>query len=52
MADVKGWCMRCRAERMIAEAQEVTMRNNRPATKGVCPVCGTAMYRLGKAKPR
>ena len=41
--------MKCREERMIADAREVKMRNGRPATKGKCPVCGTGMYRLGKS---
>jgi hypothetical protein len=27
----------------------VTMKNGKPATKGVCPVCGTGMYKIGKA---
>ncbi|MCJ7426535.1 MAG: DUF5679 domain-containing protein [Dehalococcoidales bacterium] len=25
------------------------MKNKRPATQGVCPVCGTKMFRIGKA---
>jgi hypothetical protein len=29
--------------------QKVTLKNGRPATQGVCPVCGTKMYRIGKA---
>jgi hypothetical protein len=28
--------------------QQVTLKNGRPATQGVCPVCGTKMYRIGK----
>ena len=46
---VKGYCMKCREERMIADAREVRMKNGRPATEGKCPVCGTRMYRLGKS---
>lgn len=46
---VKGYCMKCREERMIADAKEVRMKNGRPATEGKCPVCGTRMYRLGKS---
>ena len=45
---VKGYCMKCRDERTIADAKEVRMKNGRPATEGKCPVCGTRMYRLGK----
>ncbi|MCJ7744433.1 MAG: DUF5679 domain-containing protein [Dehalococcoidales bacterium] len=25
------------------------MKNGRPATQGVCPSCGTKMFRIGKA---
>ena len=28
--------------------KSVTMKNGRPATKGICPTCGTKMYRIGK----
>ena len=46
---VKGYCMKCRAEREIAEATTVYMKNGRPATEGKCAACGIRMYRLGKA---
>jgi hypothetical protein len=26
------------------------MKNGRPATQGVCPTCGTKMFRIGKSK--
>lgn len=32
----------------MRNAQKVTMKNGKPATKGECPVCGTKMYRIGK----
>ena len=25
------------------------MKNGRPATQGTCPVCGTKMFKIGKA---
>jgi hypothetical protein len=27
----------------------ITMKNGKPATEGVCPVCGTKMFKIGKA---
>jgi hypothetical protein len=24
------------------------MKNGKPATQGICPVCGTKMFRIGK----
>jgi len=28
----------------------VTMKNGKPATQGTCPVCGTKMFKIGKAE--
>ncbi|HSW89135.1 MAG TPA: DUF5679 domain-containing protein [Candidatus Saccharimonadales bacterium] len=44
------YCVKCREKRDDPDAQEVTMKNGKPALKGQCPVCGTGMYRIGKAK--
>ena len=40
--------MKCKAKQEIKDAQPVTLKNGKPATKGVCPVCGTGMFRIGK----
>lgn len=47
---MEAYCVKCKAKREMNNAEEVTMKNGKPATKGVCPVCGTGMYRIGKAK--
>ena len=44
-----AWCMGCKTTRPIAEARVETMRNGRPATRGVCGTCGTELYLLGDA---
>ena len=45
----EGYCVKCKAKREMSNAQEVTMKNGRRAMKGVCPTCGTGMYKiLGK----
>ena len=44
-----GYCVKCRAKREIRNARAITMKNGRPATQGVCPVCGTKMFRIGKS---
>ena len=43
-----GYCLKCRASREIQNPQPVTLKNGRPATRGVCPVCGAKMHRMGK----
>lgn len=45
---MQAYCLKCRIEREMGNAQSITMKNGRPATKGVCSVCGTKMYRIGK----
>ena len=46
---MQGYCVKCRASRDIRNAKSITMKNGRPATQGTCPVCGTKMFRIGKA---
>ncbi|HEY6378985.1 MAG TPA: DUF5679 domain-containing protein [Candidatus Dormibacteraeota bacterium] len=46
---VTGYCMKCKASRDIKDPQAVTMKNGKPATQGTCPVCGTKIYKIGKA---
>lgn len=40
----QAYCVKCKAKKEIAKAETVTMKNGRPAIKGVCPDCGTGMY--------
>jgi len=47
---MKAYCFKCRTKREIKNPEQVTMRNGRPATKGLCPVCGTKMVRIGKSQ--
>jgi Zn finger protein HypA/HybF involved in hydrogenase expression len=48
-AQMQAYCMKCRAKREMKDARRITMKNGRPATQGVCPVCGTKMFRIGKS---
>ncbi len=45
----EAYCVKCKAKKEMKDAKEVIMKNGRRALKGVCPDCGTGMYRiLGK----
>jgi RNase P subunit RPR2 len=46
---MEGYCMKCRAKREMKDTEEITMKNGRPATRGTCSVCGTKMFKIGKA---
>lgn len=45
---MEGYCVKCKAKREMKDPKPVTLKNGRPASKGTCPVCGTAMMRIGK----
>jgi len=44
-----GYCVKCRKKKVMKNPKSVTMKNGRPATKGICPTCGSKMYRMEKA---
>jgi Zn finger protein HypA/HybF involved in hydrogenase expression len=47
-ADMQAYCLKCRTQREMKDSKAVTLKNGRPATQGICPVCGTKMFRIGK----
>ncbi|MCH2674251.1 MAG: DUF5679 domain-containing protein [Chloroflexota bacterium] len=46
---MQAYCFKCRNKREISNAQQVTLKNGRPATRGTCPECGTKVSRIGKS---
>lgn len=47
--NMEAYCVKCKAKREIKDAQPVTMKNGKPATSGSCSVCGTKVFKIGKA---
>jgi len=49
MAEIEltAYCVKCRANRPMKDAQAVFMANGRPATRGVCAACGTGLFKIG-----
>jgi Domain of unknown function (DUF5679) len=45
----EGYCLKCKTKREMQNPQAITMKNGKPATTGTCPVCGTKIYKIGKA---
>ncbi len=45
-----GYCVKCKSKKEMKDAQQVTMKNGKPASKGKCPTCGTTMFKIGAAK--
>ena len=46
---MQAYCVKCRAKKEMKDAKAITMKNGKPATQGVCPTCGTKMFRIGKS---
>lgn len=46
---MQAYCMKCRTKREMSNPRAVRMKNGKPATQGVCPRCGTKMFRIGKS---
>jgi DNA-directed RNA polymerase subunit RPC12/RpoP len=44
-------CMKCKKQVEVKNAEETIMKNGMNAVKGVCPDCGTKVFKiLGKSK--
>jgi len=48
MADVQGYCVKCKKKQNMKDPKQITMKNGRPAVTGTCPACGTKMFKIGK----
>ena len=46
---MQAYCVKDRKKVEIKNPKNITMKNGRPAVQGVCPICGTKVFRIGKA---
>ncbi len=46
---MKAYCVKCRKMQEMKNPKAVTLKNGKPATQGVCPACGTKMFKIGPA---
>lgn len=42
----EGRCMRCKTTKQMKDPELVTMKNGLKAVRGICPDCGTKMFRI------
>ncbi len=51
---MEAYCVKCKAKREMTKTKEVTFKakggKTRRAMKGVCPKCGTTMFRILPSK--
>lgn len=43
---MQAYCVKCKEKVEVKDAEEVTMKNGRPAVKGVCSKCGTKVFKI------
>jgi len=48
---MQAYCVKCRCKVDVKSPANITFKNGKPATQGVCPVCGTRIFRIGAAPP-
>lgn len=47
---VQAYCVKDRKMVDMKDPKQITLKNGRPATQGVCPHCGTKVTRIGSGK--
>lgn len=43
---VEAYCVKCKQKRSMQGARKITTKNGRSALEGICPVCGTRLFRF------
>ncbi|MBA7680695.1 hypothetical protein ES703_89016 [subsurface metagenome] len=43
---IQAYCVKCRSKKEMKNPHVITLKNGRQAIQGVCPDCGTKMFRL------
>ncbi len=47
---MEAYCVKCKTKREIKDPVAVFTDKATPATRGVCPVCGTTLFRMGRTE--
>lgn len=47
---MEAYCLKCKQKRPIENAEATFTSAGSPATRGVCPVCETTLYRMGRTE--
>ena len=50
MAAKEGYCVKCKAKKVMIDPVESVTKNGKPITKGKCPDCGTTVCVIGSSK--
>ena len=44
---MQAYCVKCKGKVEISNPKQVTLKNKKKAIQGICPRCGTKVFRLG-----
>ncbi|MEM5871905.1 MAG: DUF5679 domain-containing protein [Candidatus Aenigmatarchaeota archaeon] len=44
----QAFCVKCRKKVEMKNEQSVTLKNGKKAKRGICPECGTKVFKIGK----
>ncbi len=47
---LEAYCVKCKVKREMKDPQAVFTATGTPATQGICPVCGTKLFRMGRTE--
>ena len=47
---MEAYCFKCKQKREMTEHEAVFTQNGSPATRGICGVCETKLFRMGRTK--
>ncbi len=47
---MEAYCVKCKTKREIKDAAAIFTAGGTPALRGVCPECGTALFRMGRTE--
>ncbi len=47
---MEAYCVKCRTKRTMKNVEQVTLKNGRPASQGLCEICNTKVFRIGAVK--
>jgi len=45
---ITAYCVKCKEKREMSQPEAVFTSTGTPGTRGVCPVCGTKMFKMGR----
>ncbi len=43
----EAYCVKCKKKVTMKDEKSVTLKNGKPAKQGICPECGTKVFKIG-----